>query len=157
MATDRDQPRPGSPTKWGAVDTITTIAPGIIFASTPSHGGIWLSQEREQQIPEEIRAIAREFSPEQWYEEDCDAVIPTLWFASEIRQHAAKHHYGVDLGYGITCNNIRNARSQVKHDERFNHLIRKRLLNRSYRKWVSKPLAPELVAELNAIKAGKED
>ena len=87
MATDRDQPRPGSPTKWGAVDMITTLAPGIIFASTPSHGGIWLSQEREQQIPEEIRTIARAFSPQQWYEEDCDYVIPTLWFTHELREY----------------------------------------------------------------------
>ena len=130
MATDRDQPRPGSPTKWGAVDMITTLAPGIIFASTPSHGGIWLSQEREQQIPEEIRAIARAFSPQQWYEEDCDYVIPTLWFTHELREYTLENG---DLAQrALNHRNIQSARSQVEHDERFDR-VRIVLLKQSYR------------------------
>ena len=131
MATDRDQPRKGSPTTWGAVDTITTIAPGIIFASTPSHGGIWLSQEREQQIPEEIRAIAREFSPQQWYEEDCDFVIPTLWFNAAIHEHTLKHGDFAQLA--LNHKNLQSARSQVEHDERFDR-VRIVLLKQSYRR-----------------------
>ena len=132
MATDRDQPRKGSPTKWGAVDMITTLAPGIIFASTPSHGGIWLSQEREQQIPEEIRAIAREFSPEQWYEEDCDIVIPTLWFNADIHEHTLNNGDFAQLA--LNHKNLQSARSQVEHDERFDR-VRIVLLKRSY--WVT--------------------
>jgi hypothetical protein len=130
MATDRDQPRKGSPTKWGAVDMITTLAPGMIFASTPSHGGIWLSQEREQQIPEEIRAIARAFSPEQWYEEDCDVVIPALWFAADIHEHTLKNGDFTQLA--LNHQNLQSARSQVEHDERFDH-VRIVLLKQSYR------------------------
>lgn len=51
-------------TPWGAADIIKEIADGITQYSTPSHGGIKLSEGRIAQMPEVLRDGA-------WYEHDC--------------------------------------------------------------------------------------
>ena len=56
-------------TPWGESQDIDTIADGITFASTASHGGILLSEERYAQMPEKYR---KTFAGGRWYEEDCD-------------------------------------------------------------------------------------
>lgn len=57
-------PRPDySP--WGRPDDAQEIAPGIWSISTPSHGGIHLSPERNAAMPSSIRA------ENAFYEEDC--------------------------------------------------------------------------------------
>lgn len=38
-------------TPWGQSDKQSTLAEGIIEVSTPSHGGIRLSTERQKQLP----------------------------------------------------------------------------------------------------------
>lgn len=53
-------------TPWGHPDRVTEFAPGIIFLSTPSHGGFWLAPDRNAEIPACLRQVAG------WYEEDCD-------------------------------------------------------------------------------------
>ena len=54
---------------WGKVQTAEVIAPGIVSVTTASHGGILLSHERYQQMPERFRET---FAGGRWYEEDCD-------------------------------------------------------------------------------------
>jgi len=63
-------------TPWGAPEEIKQIAPGIIWYETPSHGGFWLSPERNAQVP--LRDRQESFCQNGmlgWYEEDCDAEI----------------------------------------------------------------------------------
>ena len=77
-------PRVGGSSPWDRIQTALILAPGIVSVSTAGHGGIWISPEREHQIPANVRAIARQYAPAPWYEEDCDCVIPALWFAPEL-------------------------------------------------------------------------
>lgn len=56
----------GTWTPWGMSDGQTTLAPGIISYSTPSHGGIHVDDELNKKIPECMRAA------DGWYEEDCE-------------------------------------------------------------------------------------
>lgn len=78
------EPTVRSHSPWGPIQSATVLAPGIVSVSTAGHGGIWLSPEREAQIPENVRAIARQYAPSPWYEEDCDSAIVALWFADEM-------------------------------------------------------------------------
>ena len=69
-------------TPWGTPDRAIELAPGILLIDTPSHGGIWLSPERNALIPAWIKALT--FASGQgrngWYEEDCDIAIPLAAF-----------------------------------------------------------------------------
>lgn len=42
---------------------------GVVSVSTASHGGVWLSEDRLQQMP------ADERTADGWYEEDCEAAF----------------------------------------------------------------------------------
>ena len=69
-------------TPWGQSDRETVIAEGIVFYSTPSHGGFRLSDERMSEMPADFREST--FVPDgRWYEEDCDAAKVVVTF----RQH----------------------------------------------------------------------
>lgn len=68
-------------TPWGEPQTTEILAPGIVLFSTASHGGIWLSPERNKQVP--MRIKRRTFMGNGlrgWYEEDCDAEIVYRFF-----------------------------------------------------------------------------
>ena len=63
-------------TPWGALQATKEIASGIILCRTASHGGFWLSPERNEKISKEQKLET--FSQNGisgWYEEDCDAEI----------------------------------------------------------------------------------
>ena len=64
----------GSSTPWGPAQNVVEIAPGFYTISTASHGGIKLSAERNRFIPEPLR------NKNGWYEEDCDANIPVMFY-----------------------------------------------------------------------------
>ena len=65
-------------TPWGAPDTQTVIAEGIIAVSTPSHGGIWISPERFAEMPEPLRKCS--FTKDNWFEEDCSwCAVALTW------------------------------------------------------------------------------
>jgi hypothetical protein len=64
--------RVGSRTPWGTADWVTPMAPGIVSVSTPGHGGVKLSPERNRKIPIALRQASG------WYEEDCDVYIPMM-------------------------------------------------------------------------------
>ena len=65
---------------WGAIDDKEKYAPGIWFVTTPSHGGIWLSPERRKEINRKSPFLGSAA----WWEEDCDCVIPIVFFANSI-------------------------------------------------------------------------
>lgn len=61
-------------TPWGQSQVIYNVAPGIIFASTASHGGFKLDRALNAQVPAEARKRGG------WYEENCEWAIPFLTF-----------------------------------------------------------------------------
>ncbi len=63
----------GSRTPWGTADWVTHTAPGAVQVSTPGHGGIKLSKERNRTIPPALRNSSG------WYEEDIEAGI-VAWY-----------------------------------------------------------------------------
>lgn len=63
-------------TPWGIVQEIQTIAPGVFFLSTASHGGIFLSPEINSTVPDSIKDMTfcgQGFQG--FYEEDEDAEL----------------------------------------------------------------------------------
>lgn len=65
-------------TPWGSSQSQKTIASGIVFYSTSSHGGIKLSSERVKQMPDDLRNFGS--TAPGWYEEDCEYSIVVLAF-----------------------------------------------------------------------------
>ncbi len=82
------KPREGDQSPWGTIDGVTDILPGMWFVSTPSHGGIKLSPERQAQIPEYLRTGKRSVpdTGKSWYEEDCEWAIPYAVFEAELKE-----------------------------------------------------------------------
>lgn len=63
-------------TPWGTAQEVEIIADGIVFISTASHGGYWLSPERNKKVPRSLREKTFvQNGLNGWYEEDCDAEI----------------------------------------------------------------------------------
>ena len=78
----------GSRTPWGEADYVTNIADGITSVSTPGHGGVKLSAQRNRVVHPALRVKGG------WYEEDCEQAIVAFTFPKETRIRKA-------LGYGI--------------------------------------------------------
>ena len=70
----------GSRTPWGTADSAHHIAPGIVIVSTPGHGGVKLSPERNKKIPPALRNASG------WYEEDCESYIPMMIHAGDMKR-----------------------------------------------------------------------
>ncbi len=78
-------------TPWGHADIIHPVADGVVFVSTPSHGGYWLSDDRLAKIPNHWRlARYRPSSDSPWFEEDCDWVLVALTFPGLFPAEAAE-------------------------------------------------------------------
>lgn len=67
-------------TPWGMADFETYFAPGIVFYSTPSHGGFRLSPERQAQLETKFPGFKPFAGQRGWYEEDCDWAAVALTF-----------------------------------------------------------------------------
>lgn len=76
-------PHAGGQTPWGLADDSRMIGTGIYSVTTPSHGGIWLSPEVNSLIPDQFRRS------DQWYEEDCEAIIALAFTRELITDQAA--------------------------------------------------------------------
>jgi len=77
-------------TPWGESDSKETLAEGIVSYSTPSHGGIWLSAARQAQLP---RGLDNFLGSLQWWEEDCDWVVPYIVFKDEIQAYGKAYKF----------------------------------------------------------------
>jgi hypothetical protein len=74
-------------TPWGVPQVRKQIAPGIILFETASHGGFWLSPDRNQKISKEQKlATFCQNGIAGWYEEDCDAEIVRTTFAEFFKK-----------------------------------------------------------------------
>jgi len=69
-------PREGDASPWGRIDNVTPLGPEAVSVTTPSHGGIWVTPDALERIPQPLRATA--YSGGGWFEEDCDWCIPYL-------------------------------------------------------------------------------
>lgn len=67
-------------TLWGKPDTATERLPGIWDVSTPSHGGLVLSDERQAAMPESLRLDGPS------YEKHVDWSLVVLAFEAELRR-----------------------------------------------------------------------
>jgi hypothetical protein len=79
---------PPKETPWGEADRIIVKAPGLVWVTTPSHGGFWLSPERVAQFRERLPGY-QPFAGFPWLEEDEDslaaiAVWPLLFDARDV-------------------------------------------------------------------------
>jgi hypothetical protein len=83
----------GKSSPWGIVQDEETIADGIVYVSTASHGGIWVSPELLGRVQEAMRDYAAYWSgSSQWFEEDCAAQCVVVsfpeYFAAEQVERA---------------------------------------------------------------------
>ena len=78
-------------TPWGSAQDAEELAPGIISYSTASHGGIWIDKKHQEQL--EKYTINNWLGSSQWWEEDCDWVIPYIVFGAEIQKHGKAHKF----------------------------------------------------------------
>ena len=65
-------------TIWGKADSVRTVATGIVFVSTPSHGGYILSKERMDEMPEQYKVCS--YTKNNCFEEDCSWCAVVLAF-----------------------------------------------------------------------------
>ena len=74
-------------TPWGPSDSATTLARGIVDYTTPSHGGIHLSDARRVELTRMFpkRIGVPPFGA--WYEEDCDWAIPYAFLLGPSAEH----------------------------------------------------------------------
>lgn len=75
-------PEQGSYSPWGIIDTATREfrrggSVVAVFASTPSHGGVWVHSDEMERIPGPYRAT--DHSVGGWFEEDGDWAIPYVF------------------------------------------------------------------------------
>lgn len=84
--TTEERTLDGKMSPWGRIDFSEELADGIWQVQTPGHGGIWISPQRRQQMPKELREWLSKYgdTPNGWYEEDCDWVVPCLAFPEEF-------------------------------------------------------------------------
>lgn len=76
-------------TPWGESDDDgQKLADGIIAYTTPSHGGIYVSPDRVNKIPPNVKPFTGNRS---WWEEDCDWCVPFIVFQDDIRAYDALH------------------------------------------------------------------
>lgn len=63
---------------WGPIQQTAKLADGITMVSTARHGGVHLSEERLERIPEAHR------SADGWYEEDVEVGFVLFYFYDEL-------------------------------------------------------------------------
>jgi hypothetical protein len=80
-------------TPWGISDSETEIAEGIREVSTPGHGGIWLSTERQAQLKILYPNIDNFTHDLRWWEEDCDWVVPYIVFQNDIQRFGKAYKF----------------------------------------------------------------
>ncbi len=90
-------------TPWGFANHIVEIAPGIVSYSTPSHGGIHLSDERIAEMPKALQDFVPFGSPQpgpgRWFEEDADWSVVALAFPEFFTEGDVQAAHATLKGY----------------------------------------------------------
>ena len=93
-------------TPWGTAQQIDTIAEGITWVSTASHGGFIITAERRAAMPRSLREFAT-FAGGNAYEEDCDAAIVIAAFPQHFTaEQVARAVSSIDAGEGRYFKNV---------------------------------------------------
>lgn len=69
---------------WGPVQHQHEIAPGIVRVMTAGHGGLVLSPERLQAMPNRYKL--NEYGTGRYFEEDCEWALVALAFPDEFSE-----------------------------------------------------------------------
>ncbi len=73
-------------TPWGIAEDELELAKGIISYMTGSHGGIWLSPERQKELGYNRNYL----NSAAWWEEDEDWAVPFAFFCRDIWEYRKK-------------------------------------------------------------------
>ena len=90
---------------WGAIQDEREILPGIVSVSTAGHGGIIVSAERLEQMPDYMRVG---YAGRGAFEEDCDWAIPFCVFEAEIREKSTDEYAIKNLDDGTHLRTLRD-------------------------------------------------
>ena len=92
-------------TPWGSSQSIRTIAPGIRFVSTASHGGYCLEDWRLKEMPAILRC-ANSYSGacSEWFEEDVEWALVCLSFPELFDARECFYAVKTIAAYGGTEN-----------------------------------------------------
>lgn len=83
-----------SPTPWGHPQCVFPSIPGVLWVSTPEHGGFHLAPERVEQMPDLLKGKVWAGLP--WFEEDQDWAKVYLAFESEFEEkYPSDHRYNL--------------------------------------------------------------
>lgn len=74
-------------TPWDHADHAERIGPGLWFVSTPGHGGLWLSPQRQADFKAKFPAFVPFTGTAEWLEEDCDWAVGVLAFPDAFQPH----------------------------------------------------------------------
>jgi hypothetical protein len=69
-------PCSGDHSPWGRIDAVEPLDEGVVFVSTPSHGGAWLSPAAQARIPASLSPM----HGRTWWEEDCEIAAVVVAF-----------------------------------------------------------------------------
>lgn len=118
----------GDSSPWGTIDHVDPVAEGIVFVSTPSHGGMKLSREMQQRMPEGARCDGG------WYEEDCEqclvvVAMPDLFAPDkvEVARKMVKEYFPDEFtlitGEGVTLEESHTLRRRKFEKDKIDRLI----------------------------------
>lgn len=79
-------PRAVAQTPWGFAESETYYGRGLVFYSTPSHGGFHVAPWLLKNMPEPYRSHTPFCGQPGWYEEDCDWAVVALAFPQFFTQ-----------------------------------------------------------------------
>src|SRR5437763_10737944 len=72
-------------TPWGFADQVSPIGDhGILCASTPGHGGLFVPDELLGRLPQALRGSNSYSGKRNWFEEDVEWAIPVIAFPEEF-------------------------------------------------------------------------
>jgi len=74
MKLNRNNPRIGMDSPWSRIDSVSPVGPGVVFVSTPSHGGYIVSDSVLESMPAAIRESGTFCGVAGCFEEDCEWV-----------------------------------------------------------------------------------
>ncbi len=117
-------------TPWGPSDHSETVARGIVFYSTSSHGAFHLSPTRVAQLPPSIKAEAQKkgfITPKNdaWFEQDCAYSLVVLSFPEHFNEkqleaaHKSAKNWFPDAWMGLTATPLPLSESRTLRERVF--------------------------------------
>jgi hypothetical protein len=145
-------------TPWGMSDGQHTYAPGIIFYSTPGHGGIHLDEEHNNKMPSKLR------NADGWYEEDCEWAKVAIIFpeafepsavlsAKETMKNWLPHEYEAVIGIKVNPGESRALREEIWKEAHKDHLQ----VYVAEGQWIGHNTVPEKMVGVTACKGGTDN